>query len=280
MPPTSPRDPNQETRIVEAVRAVHEKRVKSIRGAARQFAVPYNTLYNRLHGVVSKADCRSHGNKLNLEEENELVEWVITTAQETARPSRRGIMEMTKTIMLRRENPPEEEITFGEQWVTALFNRRPELRTVFPKPQRRVNFQGTLLGTEGPSILPNSTVQRIATASAGQPAYPFPMPPPMPQAPMPIPLPVPVPTMPGVRDNLESESAFRFRQLEHQILMLRGLMGDVESLPVPTQTAVNELIRSCETIMTGTVGLVRGNLEQRAALNSIIEQARRDGQPS
>jgi hypothetical protein len=277
MPPTQ-RHPNQETRIVAAVRAVHKKRVKSIRGAARQFVVPYNTLYNRFHGVVSKAECRPHGNKLTLQEENELVEWVITTAQETARPSRGDIMEMTKTIMLRRENPPEQVITFGEQWITALFNRRPELRTVYPKPQRRANFQGTLLGTEEPSILPNSTVQRIATASAGQPAYPFPLPPPMSQAPMPIP--VPVPAMPGVRGNLESESAFRFRQLEHQVSMLKELMADVESLPVPTQTAVNELIRSCETIMTGTVGLVRGNLEQQAALNSIIEQARRDGQPS
>ncbi|KAL2856780.1 hypothetical protein BJX68DRAFT_229460 [Aspergillus pseudodeflectus] len=185
-------------------------------------------------------------------------------------------MEMTKTIMLRRENPPEQVITFGEQWITALFNRRPELRTVYPKPQQRANFQGIVLGTEEPSILPNSTVQRIATPSAA--AYPFPIPPPMSQAPMPIP--VPVPAMPGVRGNLESESAFRFRQLEHQVAMLKELMADVESLPVPTQTAVNELIRSCETIMTGTVGLVRGNLEQQAALNSIIEQARRDGQPS
>jgi hypothetical protein len=55
---------SQEGKILLALSDLKEGRVKSIRAAARLYAIPYSTLHVRANGQVSRVDSRLIGHKL------------------------------------------------------------------------------------------------------------------------------------------------------------------------------------------------------------------------
>ena len=63
---------NQEGKILLALSDLQNRRVKSIRAAARLYEIPHTTLADRARGVVSRVDKRPSGHKLTQLEEDSL----------------------------------------------------------------------------------------------------------------------------------------------------------------------------------------------------------------
>jgi hypothetical protein len=65
---------NQEGKILLALSDLNDGRVKSLRAAAKLYAIPLTSLHDRVHGQSSRVDSRPSGHKLTQLEEDSLVE--------------------------------------------------------------------------------------------------------------------------------------------------------------------------------------------------------------
>ena len=68
---------NIEGRIALAIQALHSGQCKSIRAASRAFHVPYTTLNERYHGILSRQDTRPATSKLSQTEEEVLLQRIL-----------------------------------------------------------------------------------------------------------------------------------------------------------------------------------------------------------
>lgn len=78
MPPKSKNSIEQEGRILLAISALQKKEIRSVRQAARVYMVPESTLQDRLHGSVYQAERRANSHKLTKNEEESLVQWILS----------------------------------------------------------------------------------------------------------------------------------------------------------------------------------------------------------
>lgn len=78
MPPKSKNSIEQEGRILLAISALQKKEIRSVRQAARVYMVPESTLQDRLHGSVYQAERRANSHKLTKNEEELLVQWILS----------------------------------------------------------------------------------------------------------------------------------------------------------------------------------------------------------
>ena len=90
MPPKSrPKIKNQveqEGRVLLAISSLKKKEITNIREAARLYDVPRTTLQRRLNGSTNRAEKRANGLKLTKEEEESLVQWILSMDQRGAAP--------------------------------------------------------------------------------------------------------------------------------------------------------------------------------------------------
>ena len=64
----------QEGRVQLAILAIKNQQISSIREAARQFNMPYTSLYRRLNGYTFRTETRANNHKLTETEEESLLE--------------------------------------------------------------------------------------------------------------------------------------------------------------------------------------------------------------
>lgn len=168
MPPirteSSQKSANQEGKVLLALSDLKDGRIKSIRAAAKLYAIPRSTLQTRAHGQTSRVDKRPSGHKLTQTEEDSLTEWIISMDTRGAAPRPSTVRDMANILLAARsENPPA---TVGKNWPSSFINRRKELRTRF---SRRYDYQSAL--NEDPKLLRQwfSTVQRTINEKGIQP---------------------------------------------------------------------------------------------------------------
>jgi hypothetical protein len=130
---------SQEGKILLALSDLKEGRVKSIRAAARLYAIPYSTLHVRANGQVSRVDSRPTGHKLTQLEEDSLAEWILSMDSRGASPRPATVGIMANILLAARGGYPPP--TVGKNWPSSFISRRPELRSRF---SRRYDYQRAL----------------------------------------------------------------------------------------------------------------------------------------
>lgn len=136
----------QEGRILLAVEAIKKQEITAIAEAARRFNIPRTTLRDRLSGHQNRTEKRANNHKLNKNEENSLVQWVLSMDLRGAAPRPATVQEMANLLLAKRgETPPQ---TVGKNWVTNFVKRYPELASRF---SRRYDYERAK--TEDPRVI-------------------------------------------------------------------------------------------------------------------------------
>jgi hypothetical protein len=84
----------QEGRIQLAIKAYHNREIPSIREAARVFDLPWTSLRDRINGHQFRKDIRANGHKLTPEEEQLLLQWILSMDQRGSAPRPSMVREM------------------------------------------------------------------------------------------------------------------------------------------------------------------------------------------
>ena len=126
----------KEERILLAISAINNKQITQIAKAARLYNVPRSTLRDRLRGTNYRKDTRANSHKLTQNEEESLVQWILSLDQRgaPARPS--DIREMANILLAERGTTAIQLV--GENWVTNFIKRRDEVKSCY---SRRYNYQ-------------------------------------------------------------------------------------------------------------------------------------------
>jgi predicted HTH domain antitoxin len=140
MPPIRSQAPRnlieQEGRIELAIQAIQKQELRSIREAARLFAVPRTTLATRLQGVHNRAISRANSHKLTEIEEESLEKWIISMDSRGSAPRPSMVREMANLLLIYRGTTPV--LSVGNNWVTNFVKRHPDLTSRF---SRRYNYE-------------------------------------------------------------------------------------------------------------------------------------------
>jgi len=126
----------QEGRVLLAISAINKKEITSIRDAARHFNVPRSTLRDRLNGTTYRIEQRANCHKLTKEEEDSLVQWIMSMDQRGAAPRPSHVKDMANILLSNRGSSNIQPI--GQNWVYKFIKRHDELKTKF---SRRYNYQ-------------------------------------------------------------------------------------------------------------------------------------------
>lgn len=90
MPPKLPKkqrnQAEQEGRILLALKCIQNKEITNIREVTRIYNVPKTTLLRRLNGCVYRPEKRANNHKLTDNEEESLVQWILSMERRGAPP--------------------------------------------------------------------------------------------------------------------------------------------------------------------------------------------------
>jgi hypothetical protein len=117
----------QEGRIILAISALKKQEICNIREAARVYNISRTTLQRRLAGTTSRAETRANSHKLTQNEEESLVQWILSLDQRGAPPRPSHIQEMADILLAARGTRPIQ--TVGINWASKFIRRRDELKT-------------------------------------------------------------------------------------------------------------------------------------------------------
>ena len=126
----------QEGRVLLAISSLRKKEITNIREAARLYDVPRTTLQRRLNGSTNRAEKQANGLKLTKEEEESLVQWILSMDQHGAAPRLSHIQDMANILLSNRGLSNIQPI--GQNWVYKFIKRHDQLKTKF---SRRYNYQ-------------------------------------------------------------------------------------------------------------------------------------------
>ena len=121
----------KEGRVLLAISAIEKQEIKSISEAARVFNVTHTTLRRRLNGMTSRSQIRANSHKMTQNEEESLVQWILSLDRRGAPPRPSNIREMANILLTERGTTPIQ--TIGEKWVYNLIKRRDELKTRYSR---------------------------------------------------------------------------------------------------------------------------------------------------
>ncbi|KAI9041941.1 Pogo transposable element [Aspergillus affinis] len=135
MPPKARQNPGnsaqQEGRILLAICALKKQEIRSIREAARVFHISFETLRRRLNGTTSRSEIRANGHKMTQNEEESLVQWILSLDRRGAPPRPSHIREMANILLAQRGTTPVQSV--GENWVTKFIKRQDRLKTRYTR---------------------------------------------------------------------------------------------------------------------------------------------------
>jgi hypothetical protein len=140
-----------EDRIQLAIEALKSQQIRSIKGAAAVFEVPYSTLQNRVKGRVSRQQSQVTRRTLLPTEEEALIQWIESLDSRGMPPTITYIRQMADLLLIERGNPvtldasvtttPDSKNTLGENWVRRMLKRNPHLTA---KYSRKYDYQRAL----------------------------------------------------------------------------------------------------------------------------------------
>jgi hypothetical protein len=94
---------NQESRIQLAIKAFQNGEIPTIREAARVFEVPNTTLQRRIDGRQFRKDMRANGHKLTPEEEQSLLQWILSMDTRGSAPRPSMVRDMANILLRERD---------------------------------------------------------------------------------------------------------------------------------------------------------------------------------
>ena len=136
MPPKSKESEDKEGRIQLAISALKKSQIQSVRQAACTFQVSETTLRRRLHGITTRSERRANSHKLTQNEEESLVQWILSLDRRGAAPRPAHIQEMADILLSKRGHTTTT--TVGDKWVYNFVKRHDMLKSRF---SRRYNYQ-------------------------------------------------------------------------------------------------------------------------------------------
>ena len=119
---------NQEGRILLAIQAIEEGKIKSARAAAVSYDIPFETLRQRICGRTSRRDSTPNSCKLTPQEETAIVQYILDLDSRGFPPRVQDVREMADLLLVARS-----ESTVGKNWTTNFVKRRPELKSKFSR---------------------------------------------------------------------------------------------------------------------------------------------------
>ncbi|KAJ3552712.1 hypothetical protein NPX13_g11049 [Xylaria arbuscula] len=122
-----------ESQLLLAIQAIEKDPKLSIRAAHRIYAIPYTTLYDRIHGRTSRSDFIPKSRKLTNLEELTIVQYILDLDARAFPPRLAGVEDMANQLLRDRDAPP-----VGKRWASNFVKRQPELRTHF---NRKYDYQ-------------------------------------------------------------------------------------------------------------------------------------------
>jgi hypothetical protein len=135
MPPKARQNSNnsieKEGRVLLAISAIQKQEIRSIREAARVFDICHETLRRRLNGRTSRSEIRANSHKLTQNEEESLIQWILSLDRRGAAPRPSHIREMANILLAERGTTPIQSV--GENWVTNFIKRRDEVKTRYTR---------------------------------------------------------------------------------------------------------------------------------------------------
>ena len=126
----------QEGKLLLAISALKKQEISSVRQAARVYTVPESTLRDRLHGSINRAEKRANGHKMTQNEEDSLVQWILSMDRRGAAPRPAHVQDMANILLSKRGTTNTQ--TVGVNWVYNFVKRRDELKSRY---SRRYNHQ-------------------------------------------------------------------------------------------------------------------------------------------
>ena len=136
MPPKPQNSENQEGRILLAISSLKNSQIPSVRQAASIFQVPETTLRRRLHGISTRSEKRANSHKLSLNEEQSIIQWILSLGQCGAAPRPAHVRDMANILLANRGQA--STTTVGDKWVYNFIKRHDILKSRF---SRRYNYQ-------------------------------------------------------------------------------------------------------------------------------------------
>ena len=104
--------------ILLAIKSIQNEEITNIREAARVYNVPWTTLQHRLNGSVFKAEKRANNHKLTQNEEESLVQWILSMNQCGAAPRPAHIHDMANILLSKCGSTNIQ--TVGVNWVSTF----------------------------------------------------------------------------------------------------------------------------------------------------------------
>ncbi|KFZ23566.1 hypothetical protein V502_01953, partial [Pseudogymnoascus sp. VKM F-4520 (FW-2644)] len=127
-PPTQAQYSNKEDRILQAIQAIKNGHLKSIRQAAESYDIPRATIQRRIHGMTSRRDCTPNSRKLTPYEESALVQYILDLDSRGFPPRLQAVQEMADLLLSERGESPT-----GKNWTTNFITRRTEIKAKFSR---------------------------------------------------------------------------------------------------------------------------------------------------
>jgi hypothetical protein len=124
----------KEGRLELAIQAFQKGHYKTPTAAAIAFDVSKDTLIRRLHGIPSQRDSNSQKRLLTPEEEETIIEWVLSMDRRGMPPHQATIRQMVILLLAQRGYTKP----VGKQWITRFINRHKTLKS---KYNRKYDYQ-------------------------------------------------------------------------------------------------------------------------------------------
>ena len=122
MPPKVPKkqrnQAEQEGRILLALKCIQNKEITNIHEVTHIYNVPKTTLLHCLNGCVYRPEKRANNHKLTDNEEESLVQWILSMEQHGAPPQPAHIHDMANILLLRCGSTNIQ--TVGINWVSTF----------------------------------------------------------------------------------------------------------------------------------------------------------------
>jgi len=115
-----------EGQLLLAVNAIKKSQVSSIRKAAKLYNVPEATLRHRLSGRASRTDSRANSHKLSQNEEQTLVQWILSMDARGYSPKISAVRDAALLLLAARVGKPNALIS--KNWPSNFVKRQPALK--------------------------------------------------------------------------------------------------------------------------------------------------------
>ncbi|KAL1877594.1 hypothetical protein VTK73DRAFT_8503 [Phialemonium thermophilum] len=112
-----------EEQIAEALSAIRSG--TSLRSACKQWGIPQSTLHGRYHGSTTRRAAKSHVQRLSVEQETHLANWVVAQDALGLPVTHEEIRSMATRVLLARG----DATPLGVKWVLHFLARNPGCRT-------------------------------------------------------------------------------------------------------------------------------------------------------